>query len=398
MSLHARRRRATNRNNAFGTSKGRRARASSRYRRGVRVFRGLPSVESRHRIAEAEPQSKFFPETFAGSSKILGVMAESKSWEMSLPVAVAIWAVIVLLAAFAGIHLGYSGPRFAIALGVAAWFFAFEFFLAVPRVLRSVQAALGQRGAVLAALVPLFAVLIYSAGVGGNLKYTLIGAAYAVLPALLLAASAGRSGVTWADYAAVVIIWLPVEFRWIYQLFPFPPQLTHTLTILLALTTGVAAFVLLRRLEGVGYAIEWVRGSGRIVLSHFVLFAAIAVPLGIAIGFITYDPSVARLRSLPVAVIGITFFTAWAEEFLFRGILQNLFSRTLKSQWIGLAVASLVFGLSHILHAPFPNWKYVIFASISGIFYGHAWMKTGSLLPGGLVHALVDISWHVLFR
>jgi hypothetical protein len=213
---------------------------------------------------------------------------------MSLPVTVAIWAVIVLLAAFAGIHLGYSGPRFAIALGVAAWFFAFEFFLAVPRVLRSVQAALGQRGAVLAALVPLFAVLIYSAGVGGNLKYTLIGAAYAVLPALLVAASVGRPGVTWADYAAAVIIWLPVEFRWMYRLFPFPPQLTHTLTILLALSTGVAAFVVLRRLEGIGYAIEWVRGTGWIVVRHFLLFAAIAVPLGIGVGFIAGRISISR--------------------------------------------------------------------------------------------------------
>jgi membrane protease YdiL (CAAX protease family) len=325
-------------------------------------------------------------------------MAKSKSWQMSLPVAVAIWAVVVLLAAFAGIHLGYSGSRFAIALGVAAALFGFEFFLAVPKVFGIVQGALGQRGAVVAALVPLFAVLVYAIGVGGNWKYTLIGAAYAVLPSLMLAASAGRSGATCVDYAAAAIVWLPVEFRWMYRLFPFPPQLTHTLTILLALSTGVAAFVAVRRLEGVGYAIEWVRGSGWIVLSHFLLFAVIAVPLGITIGFIAYDPSIARLRSLPVAVIGITFFTAWPEEFLFRGILQNFFSRTLKNQWIGLAMASLVFGLSHILHAPYPNWKYVILATIAGVFYGHAWMKTGSLLPGALVHALVDISWRVLFR
>ena len=123
----------------------------------------------------------------ARSSKILGVTAKSKSWQMSLPVAVAIWAVIVLLAAFAGIRLGYSGSRFAIALGVAATLFAFEFFLAAPKVFGTVQGALGQRGAVVAALVPLFAVLIYSLGVGGNWKYTLIGAAYAVLPSLLLA-------------------------------------------------------------------------------------------------------------------------------------------------------------------------------------------------------------------
>ena len=42
----------------------------------------------------------------------------------------------------------------------------------------------------------------------------------------------------------MLLIWLPVEFRWMYRLFPYPPPLTHTLTILIALGTGVAAFVL----------------------------------------------------------------------------------------------------------------------------------------------------------
>src|SRR4029077_8906879 len=122
---------------------------------------------------------------------------------------------------------------------------------------------------------------------------------------------AGKSPGTWVDYAVAMMIWLPVEFRWIYGVFPFPPQLTHTLTILLALTTGVAAFVVLRRLDGVGYAIEWKPGTGSQVLIHFLLFAAVTIPLGILIGFIAYDPSVARLRSLPLIAIGITFFTAW---------------------------------------------------------------------------------------
>ena len=257
---------------------------------------------------------------------------------------------------------------------------------------------LGQRGGVLAALVPLFAVLVYSTSVSGNWKYTLIGAGYVILPALLLAGVAGKSAGTWVDYAVAMLIWLPVEFRWIYGVFPFPPQLTHTLSILLALSTGVAAFVVLRRLDGVGYAIEWKPGTGVQVLIHFLLFAAIAIPLGISIGFIAYEPSLARLRSLPLIALGIAFFTAWPEEFLFRGILQNLFSRTLKNHWAGLAVASVIFGFSHILHAPFPNWKYVTLATIAGLFYGHAWMKSGSLLPGALIHALVDISWHLLFR
>jgi membrane protease YdiL (CAAX protease family) len=40
----------------------------------------------------------------------------------------------------------------------------------------------------------------------------------------------------------------------------------------------------------------------------------------------------------------------------------------------------------------------VLLATIAGLFYGHVWLKTGSLLPGALVHGLVDITWHILFR
>jgi membrane protease YdiL (CAAX protease family) len=317
---------------------------------------------------------------------------------MNCGTAVAVWAAIVLLAAFEGFHLGYSGYRFAIALGVAAGFLGFELLLAAPGVFDTVISMLGNRGAALMALPPLFGVLLYCFSVSGNWKYGLIGAAYTVLPALLLAGSAGKASGTWGDYAAAAIIWLPVEFRWMYRLFPYPSQLTHTLTILLALSTGVTAFVVLRRLDDVGYRVEWKRGDGGTLLTHFLLLVAILVPLGLSIGFLTYDPSIARLRSLPIAVIGIMFFTAWPEEFLFRGVLQNLFSRSFGNQWASLAVASVVFGFSHILHAPFPNWKYVLLATIAGVFYGHAWMKSGSLFPGALVHALVDISWHLLFR
>jgi membrane protease YdiL (CAAX protease family) len=70
----------------------------------------------------------------------------------------------------------------------------------------------------------------------------------------------------------------------------------------------------------------------------------------------------------------------------------------MKNPWAGLIVASAIFGLSHIFHAPYPNWKYVGLATIAGLFYGRAWMKTGSLLPGALIHALVDTLWHLLFR
>ena len=221
-----------------------------------------------------------------------------------------------------------AGARFAIALGVAAALFAFEFFLAAPRVLAAVQSMLRERGGIVAPFVPLFAVLIYSFGVAGDWRTMLAGAAYTVLPALLVASSTGKAPGTWEDYAAVALLWLPVEFRWMYRLFPYPPPLTHTLAILAALSTSVAAFVLLRRLEGIGYAVEWRPGFGWNFAVHFALFAAIAIPIGIKIHFLVYDPSFARLRSLPLTALGILFFTAWPEEFLFRGLLQNFLTRT----------------------------------------------------------------------
>ena len=327
---------------------------------------------------------------------------EPRSWQMHLASAVIVWAIIVIGAAFAGIRLGYTGPRYAIALGVAALLFAFELFLAAPHVLSSLRRLLDERGGALAVLVPIFAVLIYSLGVTRDWKYLFAGIAYAIVPALLLASSAEKPAGTWQDYAAAIFIWLAVwplpPYRLLYHVFSYPPPLIHTLSILMALSTGVAAYILLRRMDGIGYAVGWRRGFLQNVVFHFLIFAAIAIPLGIKIGFLTYDPALIHSRSHWAAAIGILFFTAWPEEFLFRGILQNLFSRTFKNQWAGLAAASVVFGFSHILHAPRPNWNYVLLATIAGIFYGRAWMKSGSLVPGALVHFLVDTLWHVLFR
>jgi uncharacterized protein len=355
---------------------------------------------SRTRIAEPQTQSKFFSAAEFSPVEFQFVNAKPNSYRMSLPFAAAIWAVVVIFAAFYGMRLGLGGPRFAVALGVASVLFAFELFLAVPAVLDTWFRTLGERGAVLAALIPLFAMLVYAIAVTGGWKSALIGAAYVVLPSLLVATSAGKPPGTFGDYAAVAIIWLPVEFRWMYQLFPFPSQLTHTLAILLALSTGIAAFVLLRRMDRIGYAVTLNKGDLWTVLLHFTLFAIIAVAIGMKIGFLTFDPSRARLHPIPLvlSVLGILLFTAWPEEFLFRGVLQNLFSRSFNNQWAGLALASMLFGLSHIFHAPFPNWKYVFLATIAGIFYGRTWMKTGSIFPAALVHAMVDILWHVLFR
>jgi CAAX protease family protein len=332
--------------------------------------------------------------------------SSSKSSQFSVAAVAAVWAIVVSCAAFLGMRAGFGGRHFAVALSVAAALFAFELFLALPSVQSAALASFGNRGGILAPIVPLFAMLAYSWGVAGGWQMMLIGAAYAVIPALLLASSRGKTPGTWEDYAALLVLWLPVEFRRMYLLFPYPQPLTHTLTILMALSTGVAAFVLLRRMPGAGYALEWRRGFAFQLGFNFLVFSAIAIPLGLKIGFLHWKPALPAIRAIPLSgpvgtvlsATGILLFTAWPEEFLFRGLLQNLLSKSFRSEWAGLIVASVIFGFSHILHAPFPNWKYVFLATIAGFFYGRAWMKTGSLVPGVLIHATVDTLWHTLFR
>jgi uncharacterized protein len=338
------------------------------------------------------------------------MVAISKSWQLNFRAAAVVWAAVVLCVAYLGSRNGYAGARFFVALGVAAALFAFEFFLAVPRLQHGVMKWLGNRGVILAPLVPLFAVLIYCFCVTANWRMLLAGAAYTVLPALLLARSAGSSAGTWADYAAAFALWLPVWFpppyRLLYHIFPYPPPVIHTLSILLALSTGLAAFVLLRRLPDVGYAVEWRRGFTWNFAFNFIVYAAIAIPVGLKIGFLTWQPALPHLRTVPLSgvssfflsAVGILLFTAWPEEFLFRGVLQNLLSKTLKSDWAGLLAASVLFGFAHIFHGSAPNWRYVFLATIAGVFYGRAWMATRSLVPGVLIHALIDTLWHVLFR
>jgi hypothetical protein len=123
------------------------------------------------------------------------------------------------------------------------------------------------------------------------------------------------------------------------------------------------------------------------------------IPLGVGLHFIRFDPSQAHWKSLPADAISIFLLTAWPEEFLFRGLLQNSLSRTLSSETGGWITASAVFGLAHITNnGVFPNWRYAILATVAGIFYGHAWRKTNSILTSAIVHAMVDTIWHLAFR
>ena len=85
-----------------------------------------------------------------------------------------------------------------------------------------------------------------------------------------------------------------------------------------------------------------------------------------------------------VELAAVSLAAGVGEEILFRGVLQPAFSRWL-GPWIGLAVASLLFGALHP-----SSWSYVLIATIFGLYLGACWMASGNLLVPVIAHGLYD--------
>lgn len=323
----------------------------------------------------------------------------SKNHAMRPWLAVGLWAALCLVAAFYGNWRGFGARPFAMTMVAFDILLAGEVCLASPDIREPLVRAVGPQGGPMVALWPLGAYVLYAAGTG-SMSWTrmLIAAAYVLIPLALAASAHAAKPGAWQDYAAMLAIALPVRLGWLHRLFPSPEfRLGYILPILLAINVGLAAFVFVRRMDGIGYSIGWSVSWGVAVVLCFAAIAAIDIPLGTAIHFVRYDPAHADWRALPLDFLSIFVFTGWPEEFLFRGLLQNALRKSLSSETGGLIVASIIFGLSHIDRGHFPNWRYVLLATVAGVFYGTAWRRTQSLFPAAIVHTMVDATWHLLF-
>jgi len=252
----------------------------------------------------------------------------------------------------------------------------------------------------------LFAVAIFCMyvmyGIGtGTVTLLRMGevAVFLFAPLAVLASAGGAAAGSWQDFLVIAGVWAAVKFWPSQAMWPYPEgRLSYILTVLLGVNVAIAGFLLLRRLKGVGYSIGWGQGWTFSIVASFGAFAAIAVFLGLSMKFIAFAPQWSHWKTEPALALGILFFTAWPEELLFRGLLQNCLTRAAKNDLVGWIGASILFGFSHITNMRFPNWKYVVLASIAGFFYGWTWRKTESIFASALVHAGVDVLWHFLFR
>ena len=321
--------------------------------------------------------------------------------QLSVWTALGLWAAAIAAAAVYGAWHGYSGRAYAFTLSLLAFFLGIQLAFAAGNLGERFARRAGSHRGVLIATVPFLAYLIYLAGTN---SFTWGRAAFAVvytLTPILLAISAGTAKPgAWPDYLAMLAIFLPLKVRLLDVLWPYGgPTVAYVATMLLAVSTALGTFLFVRQFDGVGYNIVWGRDAMLVVLFHFGLLAMVLIPLGEGLHFIRFDASQAHWKSLPADMISIFLLTAWPEELLFRGLLQNSLSRTFSNDAAGWFTASAVFGLAHITNnGVFPNWRYALLATIAGIFYGRTWRKTNSIFTSAIVHALVDTTWHLMFR
>jgi uncharacterized protein len=318
-----------------------------------------------------------------------------------------LWAVLALTGALYSSWQGYGGRAFAATLMAFSFFFLVMLLFAARGVEDSLASRFGAGSGYFLGAAVFLVYLIYALGTNTFAFSRSAAVAALVFIPLGLAASAERKPPgTWQDFVIILAVWLAVKplpnpWGWSlsHWLWPYPGgRLAYIFTVLLCVNIALATFLLLRRINGTGYSIGWGRHWSFFSLASFIAFACIGIPLAHAIHFIQFEPQWSQLKTLPLVSLGILFFTAWPEEFLFRGLLQNILSRASNSDLAGWWTASILFGFSHITNMGFPNWRYVILASIAGFFYGWTWRRTGSIFASALVHAAVDITWHFFFR
>jgi uncharacterized protein len=318
------------------------------------------------------------------------------------------WILGLVLAAAAALYAGslllergYDGPPLAATSGSLFLWLLPYFLSGLTDFLDRVGRWLDRRPARLVAAAALLLVpyVVYAVSTGAFTWYAALKlAVFVVGPALLLTLSAGRaSRLTWPDALAILALWLPLDFRLFRDVWSWPEGgAAYTMNVVLAVDLALLLFVSFRRLEDVGYRFQ----IGRRALAAFgvnlALCLPLVVPIGIATGFVRFNPDT-DLLGFAGSFVGIFLTIAIPEELLFRGLIQNLLQKTWASPARALVVTSVVFGLAHLNNGPSPDWRYAVLATIAGFFYGRAYVQGGGLMAAVLVHASIDAIWRGFF-
>ena len=226
---------------------------------------------------------------------------------------------------------------------------------------------------------------------------------FSVMAILTLAATASfwyliASRTATADAGFVVLLATPILVKAFDVLYPdvVPRIPMRILGVVMWSRTALVSILVLRRLEGVGFGLiprwrEWAIG-----FRNFLWFFPLGLAGAFAIGFVQVRDVRIEPRTfllMAATFLGVLWVLAVAEEFFFRGVIQQFLSRLLGSNTAGLLLASVLFGLAHLGYREFPNWRFALLATLAGMFYGRAYVQAQSIRAAMVTHALVVTVW-----
>lgn len=231
----------------------------------------------------------------------------------------------------------------------------------------------------------------------GNFRWTtaLLVFAFPAVIAAFLEFSDPPPQFCWQDAATLLVLTGAYMLHVFASAWPDPAL--AALPKLYVADLALYLYVVVRRLQGIGYSFCFSRHDTWIGLRELLFFMPFGIGLGLATGFIRFFPRLPSLASAATSVLVTALLVALPEELFFRGILQNLLETRL-GRMRALLITALLFGLAHFNKGARFNWRYVILAAIAGVFYGRAWRERRCLLASVLTHTAVDVLWALWFR
>lgn len=221
---------------------------------------------------------------------------------------------------------------------------------------------------------------------------------------------------TWADLAVLATAGLVIDLGLLNTAGPlttkgmiWPAGLGGFPKMMMA-DVALYCYLVVKPIDGIGYDLVPRVSDVKTGLREFLFYAPCVIPLGLLLGFLRFHHEMPRPFMVPAGWIFTFIFVALPEELFFRGLVQNLLERRVARN-VALLVASILFGLSHFNkhaggrfllhfagHTMLFNWRYVLLATIAGLFYGRAWREKRRLFASSITHASVDTVWSLWFR
>ncbi|MEJ5309939.1 MAG: CPBP family intramembrane glutamic endopeptidase [Anaerolineae bacterium] len=153
--------------------------------------------------------------------------------------------------------------------------------------------------------------------------------------------------------------------------------------------------------------VGWTLCTGKDLLYAVAVFVMVAIIAFVVLKFIpasllesasSYAGQPLTVRSILAALLKEAFYIALGEEIFFRGFLGSWLFRRLGFRW-GNLVQATVFLLPHLflLAVGLQIWPLFIVQFCAGWAQGWLQYKSGSIIPGWLVHTATNVASAISF-